>query len=1298
MEISIADQIALDDALVAPADRLKIGKCNLRLSSDVTSKEATLQVVYDVLKLTPFYKAFQVTADAPEIYMQEFWASAYVHNRSVRFKMNNKKHILDLDQFRDILQICPKVGNKKFEEPPLEKEILAFLANLGYSGEIRKITDVNVNKLHQPWRSFAAIINKCLSGKPSYDSLRLSQAQILWGMYNKKKVDYAYLMWEDFTYQIENKNTKKGNAINKVNWHYARDDLIFTMINVISRNEDTQLYGAILPIELTNKDIRISESDKEYHAIASRKIPSKMKGSKKKANTDTSTKMKPPTVPKDKKEKKSGKGKQKLKEFRDNLYAVFDIAEQLKIITKRSRKETHSSHASGSGVAEGTGVIPGVPDAPDYDSDNDISWKSSDEDDDIHDDDENAQDDDDEAQFESKDDGDDFIHPKLTTYDDEIIHEMRKLMKNETDRSIVHTPSRISTISMTKTVNIRLKGLMLKGANSNEVQATQKMKTSVTLNSIHPDGQQQSSLLYQLASSQQCKSKSRYGVTVLDNKHKAPSNKILLKALEDNFSELRQTNQYAEALSSIPGIVDHYLTNKMQEAVDVAVQLKYDKIREESHNENQQFLDSIDEGMKKVIKEQVKKEVSKDHPKIDKFITIKRPRDGANDDQEPSAGTDRGSKRRRSGKEPESTSAPRETTTTAVGKTTTDVYKATQKNWTGSTPKRQYPQILRQPLPLVPNSQGMYDILYKFKEGDFHRLRIQDIEDMLLLLVQGKVTNLNVEERIAFNVSLRMFTRSVSSTANIRVNSFTMKMEILLEPTSNKLMVEHAEYDESNTYVLERFNTTAGNPVKKILLKLNLSDHRILKDGGGVKEVQRSFRHSDTERLSRSDEVLKLKNFKKDATLKLSKSTNQESSRNKLNPEINDHYNIFTGESQEYELKTKDEAVGILKEPVEEPIAEVVMYDAGKDVVRDDHQPQDTSEPKTAKTPNLEWFTQPLRPPTLDTEWNKRQVDNPEGDRYPFDLSKPLPLQGHTGHLNVAADYFFNNDLENLKSSDPERTYTTSITKTKAARYEIERIEEMVPMIWSPTKMGYEKDALKGIKHWVKGSVSVKKLHGYGHLEEIVVKRADRQFYKFKEGDFVDLHLNDIEDMRGGGGGGMLLAVQHKLFHLTDSDIVDFIVALHMFTRSLVIKKRVEDLQLGVESYQKKINITPPQQTFPEIELKELYIPSHKPLGVIYEDLTKQKRVMRADELYKFSDGTLKKFQDEIHHRVRDFRLEYNKEMPKRKWMAIDRKRSKLMVELIDKQMRERKIIQNLERLVGARKLKMDYKLMTRTT
>ncbi|GJU25914.1 hypothetical protein Tco_1164535 [Tanacetum coccineum] len=356
------------------------------------------------------------------------------------------------------------------------------------------------------------------------------------------------------------------------------------------------------------------------------------------------------------------------------------------------------------------------------------------------------------------------------------------------------------------------------------------------------------------------------------------------------------------------------------------------------------------------------------------------------------------------------------------------------------------------------------------------------------------------------------------------------------------------------------------------------------------------------------------------------------------------------------------------KELVEEPIAEVVIDDDADDVARDVNQPQDTSEPKTRKTLNPEWFKQPPRPPTHDPEWNKRQ-NNPEGDCYPFDLSKPLPLQGPLGHRTVAADYFFNNDLEYLKTSDPEVTYTTSITKTKAARYEIKGIEDMVPTLWSTIKHAYDKDAEKGIKHWgerrklwyrsqiskfskqnvystkailgVK-SVSVKKLHGYGHFEEIVVKRSDQQLYKFKEGDFVDLHLNDIEDM-------LLLVVQHKLFHLDDNVIVDFIVALRMFTRSLILKRRVKDLQLRVESYQKKLNITKPQKTFPEIEFKEPYTPSYDPPGIVYEDLDKQKRVLRANELYKFSDGTLKSIRDEIHHRVLDFLLDYNTEMPIRK-------------------------------------------------
>ncbi|GJR29614.1 hypothetical protein Tco_1105846 [Tanacetum coccineum] len=69
---------------------------------------------------------------------------------------------------------------------------------------------------------------------------------------------------------------------NSVNWHYARDDYMFTTIKVVSRHEDTQLYGAILPNELTNEDIRNSESFKEYYVIASGVEPPKTKASVKK--------------------------------------------------------------------------------------------------------------------------------------------------------------------------------------------------------------------------------------------------------------------------------------------------------------------------------------------------------------------------------------------------------------------------------------------------------------------------------------------------------------------------------------------------------------------------------------------------------------------------------------------------------------------------------------------------------------------------------------------------------------------------------------------------------------------------------------------------------------------------------------------------------------------------------------------------------------------------------------------------------------------------------------------------------
>ncbi|GJW72957.1 hypothetical protein Tco_0132327 [Tanacetum coccineum] len=164
---------------------------------------------------------------------------------------------------------------------------------------------------------------------------------------------------------------------------------------------------------------------------------------------------------------------------------------------------------------------------------------------------------------------------------------------------------------------------------------------------------------------------------------------------------------------------------------------------------------------------------------------------------------------------------------------------------------------------------------------------------------------------------------------------------------------------------------------------------------------------------------------------------------------------------------------------------------------------------------------------------------NPKGDKCPYDLSKPLPLQGSPGHLTIPVDFFFNNDLEYLKTGNTERKYTVYVIKTKAARYDLRFIKDMIPRLWSPVKVAYDKDAALGISQWgpkrqifyrsqvnrlsrhdvhstikILSVVSVKvdKKYSYEYLEEIVVRRADRKLYTFKDGDFPNLHLNDIED------------------------------------------------------------------------------------------------------------------------------------------------------------------------------------------
>nr|GEV80356.1 hypothetical protein [Tanacetum cinerariifolium] len=96
-----------------------------------------------------------------------------------------------------------------------------------------------------------------------------------------------------------------------------------------------------------------------------------------------------------------------------------------------------------------------------------------------------------------------------------------------------------------------------------------------------------------------------------------------VKSLEDDFLEFKQTNLFAEAVLSIPSIVDMYLTNKMNEAIKTTIQLQSDRIRDEAQAKNKDFINKLDENIK-IIKEQVKVQVkelvSKILPRIEKLV------------------------------------------------------------------------------------------------------------------------------------------------------------------------------------------------------------------------------------------------------------------------------------------------------------------------------------------------------------------------------------------------------------------------------------------------------------------------------------------------------------------------------------------------------------------------------------------------------------------------------------------------------------------------------------------------------
>ncbi|GJR11858.1 retrovirus-related pol polyprotein from transposon TNT 1-94 [Tanacetum coccineum] len=586
-------------------------KSNLRLSSNLKSKESTLQVALDPLKLTLFYKAFEIFADVPEIYMQKFWVTISRHHSSLR---------------------------QKFEEPRLEEEILSFIRDLGHTDEIKFLSDVNANHMHQPWRSFAAIVNKCLSGKTTtLESLLI--------------VDYFMA---------------KDHAIprrNKMFWHYTRDDFMFTTVRVISKHQDTQVYGAILPQHLTNQAMLESEVYITYRAYATGDKTSKPKSTKRKADFESSPKTKPTQASKGKRIKTSAKGDKAAKMKQSTTKSkgltmlsevALSEADQMKLATKRSKKEFHNSHISGSGdgvniqskvpdeqqhtvsgTNKGAGDKPEVPDVPEYRSESEEeSWTFSqgedDEENDEHDseddndkhDSENDNDDDQEEEKEDEKENDDDevfsdqktkeVHVTLTT-EPPVVQQLSSSVSSDLVSKFIN-PSPDTGIDLILNPNIQsdIPVNVL-------VSATTEIPSSDTIIPQPP--------ILIIQSQQQIHDSTTTTTILITTLPEIPNFAFLfgfkrrVSSLETKLSELKQTNQFAEALSSIPGIVDNYLTSKMKDVVNVAVQLQSNKLREEAKAENDKFLKQIVSNIKAIIKDQVKAQVSKIMPNVEKNVT-----------------------------------------------------------------------------------------------------------------------------------------------------------------------------------------------------------------------------------------------------------------------------------------------------------------------------------------------------------------------------------------------------------------------------------------------------------------------------------------------------------------------------------------------------------------------------------------------------------------------------------------------------------------------------------------------------
>nr|GEU43474.1 hypothetical protein [Tanacetum cinerariifolium] len=329
-------------------------------------------------------------------------------------------------------------------------------------------------------------------------------------------------------------------------------------------------------------------------------------------------------------------------------------------------------------------------------------------------------------------------------------------------------------------------------------------------------------------------------------------------------------------------------------------------------------------------------------------------------------------------------------------------------------------------------------------------------------------------------------------------------------------------------------------------------------------------------------------------------------------------------------------------------------------------------------------------------ECHKLLTDSVDDSIIRHNVSKPLPLGGPPGQVIIQSDFFFNKDLEYLRYDSKGSRPALSISKIKAAYYPDVGLEQMVPdQMWIEEECKHTSEGDRRVVRTHMRILSVVRIevfsmYGYDYMKKIVLRRADFNEHIIAERDFKYMYPSDFKDL-------YLLNLQGHQNHLPPKDKKILTTTVNLWTRHLVIRQRVKDFQLSIESYQTQLNLTKPRWDATSFEYKHDYTVIDSTRAVTFRDKYGVQMIMQINEIHKFSDGTLLQIDEALDYRVMKFKVNrMNPGLNIRFWTRKDVDRSKEFMFAIQKWLKTRRIFRNLESFVGGRVRDGDYGLLKR--